>query len=439
MRFVPTTDILKPMEQVDQAVSSANLPDRVNAIVAQTAVFDIHTHLYDPAFGALLLHGIDELLTYHYLTAEMFRHTDLSYGAFWKLPRSEQSDHIWRRLFVDHSPVSEACRGVLTTLNLLGLDTGKRELPAIRKWYAEQPTEALVDRCLNLARVEHLCMTNSPFDLEERRVWTKGFHRDERFVGSLRIDPLILEWPQAGNHLSEDGYQVGDVLDETTIRNIRRFLEDWSDRINARYLMVSLPPDFAYPDQAASTKLLDRAVIPHCQENDLPLALMIGVKRAVNPALRLAGDGMGRADLNALENLCASHPQAKFLCTALSKENQHELCVLARKFPNLHPFGCWWFTNTPSTVKEITRMRLELIGLSVTPQHSDARILEQLIYKWTHFREVLTGILSEKYADLARTGWVVTDAEIQRDTTELLGAAFEHFCDTPGPCVLPAA
>ncbi|RYD61243.1 MAG: glucuronate isomerase, partial [Verrucomicrobiaceae bacterium] len=39
----------------------------VAEVVHATPVFDIHTHLYDPAFGELLLWGIDELLTYHYL------------------------------------------------------------------------------------------------------------------------------------------------------------------------------------------------------------------------------------------------------------------------------------------------------------------------------------------------------------------------------------
>lgn len=39
-----------------------------------TPVTDIHTHLYDPAFRNLLAWGIDDLLTYHYLVAESFRH-----------------------------------------------------------------------------------------------------------------------------------------------------------------------------------------------------------------------------------------------------------------------------------------------------------------------------------------------------------------------------
>ena len=43
-----------------------SLPARVSRIVQATPVHDIHTHLYDPAQGEMLLWGIDELLVYHY-------------------------------------------------------------------------------------------------------------------------------------------------------------------------------------------------------------------------------------------------------------------------------------------------------------------------------------------------------------------------------------
>jgi hypothetical protein len=169
-------------------------------------------------------------------------------------------------------------------------------------------------------------------------------------------------------------------------------------------------------------------VLPHCRDAGLPMALMMGVKRQVNPQLRMAGDGVGLSNLAALERLCAGFPQNKFVATVLARENQHELCVLARKFRNLHIFGCWWFTNVPSVIEEMTRMRLELIGLSVTPQHSDARVMDQLIYKWQHFRRILAPVLADKYADLAATGWIVTDEDIRRDAQDLLGGAFERFC-----------
>ena len=130
----------------------------------------------------------------------------------------------------------------------------------------------------------------------------------------------------------------------------------------------------------------------------------------------------------AVRALCAQFPDNKFLVTVLARENQHELCVLARKFRNLHVFGCWWFTNVPYIVEEMTRMRLELIGLSVTPQHSDARVLDQLIYKWQHSRKVISRVLVDKYRDLADTGWQPSEAEIKRDAANLFGGAFERFC-----------
>jgi hypothetical protein len=401
---------------------------RVERVVSSTPVCDIHTHLYDPAFRALRLWGIDDLLVYHYLVAEAFRYTDIPAARFWAMSKTAQADLIWDLLFIKRSPLSEACRGVLTTLNLLGLDVWKRDLEVLRRWFARQDPDAHLDRVLEVARVERVHMTNSPFDDLERPVWEKGFRRDSRFVAALRLDPLLLAWPDAAARLAGWGYKVNRELTRRTLDQVVRFLADWTERIAPRYLMVSLPPEFRFPDGSDAGVLLEKAVLPFCREQGLPLALMLGVKRAVNPELQLAGDGVGRSDLGALATLCAGFPANKFLVTALALENQHELCVLARKFRNLHIFGCWWFTNVPQAIDTITRLRLELVGLSCTPQHSDARVLEQLIYKWDHFRRILVGVLHDKYAALIASGWEPGMEEIRRDVRELMGGAFETFC-----------
>ena len=91
------------------------------AVQAQRAL-DIHTHLFSPEFGAHMLWGIDELLNYHYLIAETLRQSDIGVDAFWKMNRAQQADHIWQTLFIENSPVSEACRGVITALKTLGAD-----------------------------------------------------------------------------------------------------------------------------------------------------------------------------------------------------------------------------------------------------------------------------------------------------------------------------
>ena len=401
---------------------------QVEEIVARTPVYDIHTHLFDPAFGELCLWGIDELLVYHYLVAETFRQVRLPYEAFWTLEKRRQAELVWETLFLNSSPVSEACRGVLTTLNLLGLEVKQRDLPALRQWFSRWQAPDFLSRCLAVANVEAICMTNSPFDPAERRTWASGFARDERFTAALRIDPLLVSWPETARTLATEGYVESAELGEMTLSGVRRFLDTWTKRIQAQYLMVSLPPAFVFPNDGVDGRLIERVVLPHCRDHGLPFALMLGAKRAVNPALRLAGDGVGQCHLQVVENLCVQFPDNQFLVTVLSRENQHELCVLARKFRNLHVFGCWWFTNIPHLIEDITRMRLELLGLSFTAQHSDARVLDQILYKWQHSRQIISRVLTDKYVDLAATGWETAPAEMQRDARELLGGAFRRFC-----------
>ncbi len=400
---------------------------RVSRILASTPVQDIHTHLYDPAMGDLLLSGIDEQLVYHYLVSEAFRQMPMPYDRFWSASKEEQAQFVWNALFVENSPVSESCRGVITTLNRLGIDPRKNDLPALRRWFASQEPQAFLETVLKLANVQSICMTNSPFDAVERAYWDKGFSRDATFKAALRIDPLLLDWKNASGTLRAMGYPCGGELNEANALVVRRFLADWTKKIDSGYCMVSLPPSFCYPSETPESYWIDHAVLPHCREHGQAFALMMGVKRAVNPQLRMAGDGVGRSDLQALENLCVRHPENRFMVTCLARENQHELVVLARKFRNLHVFGCWWFTNTPQLITELTTMRLELLGTSFTPQHSDARVLDQLIYKWDHSRHIIAECLAKRYDALAVGGWPVSEAEIARDCQQLLGGGFRAF------------
>ncbi len=405
-----------------------HLRRRVERIVAATPVCDIHTHLYDPAFKRLMLWGIDELLVYHYLIAEGLRNLSLPCDHFWELSRTAQADLIWDALFVRNSPISEACRGVVTTLNRLGFDVWKRDLQGVRGWFAKQTPDKYLDLVMETARVEKVHMTNSPFDDQERLLWEKGFRRDDRFVAALRLDPLLLEWSETARKLGAWGYKVNDSLSQRTVDGVKSFLSDCTERMRAQYLMVSLPPDFTFPAKTMCAGLLDRAILPFCREAGLPMALMLGVRRGVNPELRMAGDGMEASDLRALRNLCSAFPANRFLVTVLSLENQHALCVLARKFRNLHLFGCWWFSNVPYAAEAITRMRLEMLGFDFTCQHSDARVLDQLIYKWDHYRAILARVLTEKYGELIETGWEPSMQEMQRDVRTLMGGAFQRFC-----------
>jgi len=410
------------MLATDQQVSAA-----VDAAVRETPITDVHTHLFAPCFGGLLLWGIDELLVYHYLVAETFRRLQMPYDRFWQMTRQQQAELIWRTMFIEHSPIGESARGVLTVLKRLGLDVASRNLDAYREHFAKLNVREYVGRVFRLSGVREVVMTNDPFDDAERAVWLEGCRPDRRFRAALRIDALLNDWPRACRRLKQWGYDVQPGIGNRTEAEVQRFLSDWIDRMDALYLAASLPPDFSVPEDSDRTRLLTECVLPVCRKLNKPFAMMIGAKKQVNPGLRLAGDSVGKASIETVERLCAAFPSHKFLVTMLARENQHELCVAARKYRNLMIFGCWWFLNVPSLVDEITRMRIELLGTSVVLQHSDARVLDQLIYKWDHSRTVIGRVLREKYRDLLATGWQPTEEEIRRDVDNMLGGAFREF------------
>jgi hypothetical protein len=409
------------------ALARSEIRRTVDDVVRSTPVIDIHTHLFAPEFGELNLYGIDNLLTYHYLVAEMFRVSQIVPDKYWAMTRTEQADLVWRSLFVENTPVSEAARGVITVLSSFGLDTAADNLGQAREFFRSRPFDVHIDDVLEKACVDSMVMTNDLFDQEELEVWECERESDTRFKASLRMDRMLNTWPYAAQFLSGADHNVDLHLSGSSISEVRRYIDKWIERMKPLYMAVSLPDEFQFPAGDIRNRLLNEVVLPTSRVHGLPFAMMIGVRRGVNPALRAAGDGVGRADVSAVERMCVENPDVRFLTTFLSRENQHELCVAARKFGNLMPFGCWWFLNNPSIVAEITTERLELLGTNFIPQHSDARVLEQLIYKWKHSRGVIADCLANSYDQLALAGRVATRAEIERDVGHLFAGNFQRI------------
>lgn len=485
------------------SLSLESLPEIVARHVNNVEAIDVHTHLLPPTHAALLLYGVDELLTYHYLVAELFMvlpavdseedSTSLpgkrdpptpSPNEFFSWTKAQQADLVFDELFVKRTPLSEACRGVITALSALGLgpllreardapaqgsaapttDATSSRLAPLRAWFESQPTDAHVERVFVNAKLKYAVMTNIPFAPEEAMHWFPSGNAAESGVSSpslpfvtprlrpaLRVDPLLsADWPTLNATLRRATPPY-----PPTCEGLRRFLKAWVQRMQPLYLMASTPAGFTYTptpkpppkrkrddvvdslfqqtttkassELPGATALLEDVLIPTAVECSLAIALKVGAVRGANPALRTGGDGVEVADLSFVWQLCVRYPHVKFLLTVLSAVNQHELCVLARKFGNLHVYGCWWFCNNPSIIDSTTRMRLEMLGTAFTCQHSDSRVLEQLLYKWRHSRQVIAPVLSEQYARLVESGWEVTEADVERDVQLLFGGAFEAF------------
>jgi hypothetical protein len=267
----------------------------------------------------------------------------------------------------------------VSTLIALGLAefVNSKDLSSIRKFYdgyrddGVQGAERFSTLVHELSGVRYNIMTNIPFDMNEAQYWRpKQKMYSTNYRSALRIDPLL-----AGDKefitkiLRSSGY-------EPTIDGACQYLRDWCDIMKPEYMMASTPHNFevslafdkginmdamkvpgAFADALGSVGMKDcsgsdtdlpSVIDEHsdflsdvlmrvCEERDLPIALKIGAHRGLNHRLKQAGDGVvAFADTSVLSRLCNRFPRVRFLVTFLSRNNQHEACVLASKFSNLH-------------------------------------------------------------------------------------------------------
>ena len=221
---------------------------------------------------------------------------------------------------------------------------------------------------------------------------------NEKYHAVLRMDPLLNDWPRASRDPDRARLR-GRTHHRTTHHRIgQEVFGRLGNRMKPLYMAVSLPPSFGYPEDSPRAQVDRRSCSAVCRSHNLPFSMMIGARKQVNPALKDAGDSLGHAETAVVERLCRDFPENKFLVSCFPVKTSTNCASRPAKFNNLMPFGCWWFLNDASIVTEITDERFELLGTSFIPQHSDARILDQLVYKWDHSRRRIADSLTRAYA-----------------------------------------
>ena len=395
-------------------LSNDNISKMLLNIINSTPIFDLHTHLFPPKHEGYFLLGFKNLLNYHYLIAELLTTTNIDASTFYSYNDEKKASLIWNELFEKRTPVSEACAGVLSILKELNIEINNKSFLSICDEYDRKIQSD--KNILDLSNVSSLVMTNNPFDLDEWSLFNTNDWDKKIYLASLRLDDLILDYEEA---LKKAKDQTSNQ--ETTIVT---YLEKCYSQSNPVYAAVSLNLETFHTIFEDS---FWKDILVWLENKNLPLSLMLGVRRAVNKDFGLAGDGIGDINLKELSTLCTSFPRNKFLVTCLSLNDQHELTVLARKHPNLRIFGFWWFMNQPTIIKQILKMRIDMLGFSFIPQHSDARVSDQLIYKWHHFKKILHPILLEYYQDLLDKNFPISENILQRDIDDLLSGNAKKF------------
>src|SRR5256886_4836611 len=245
-----------PISRDGNPLTEAQIFSTVKDVLATTQVIDIHTHLFAPAFGKLGLWGIDELLTYHYLGAEFFRCSDTRPEQYWSLSKRDQADAIWRALFVENTPVSEATRGIIAVLKAFHLPTDRPDLAEARSFFKAQTLEAHIHKVFQMAGVSTVVMTNDPLDPEEAAVWLNGVASDKQFCAVLRLDRILCNWTTHWQVLAGQGYRVDEQASGESGAEVRRFFLDCYQSLPPRFIVVSLPRDLEYSNHTNGHALL---------------------------------------------------------------------------------------------------------------------------------------------------------------------------------------
>ena len=251
----------------------ADVAAAVTRQVSDVQAIDVHTHLLPPSHGSLLLYGIDEVLTYHYLVAELFMVMPLdteedavvlpgdapTTDEFFAWSKPKQAGFVFDELFVKRTPLSEACRGVITCLSVLGLGEmlkravrsalpPEQRLSELRTWFAGQKAEDHLERVFQAAGLRYAVMTNVPFAREEavhffpKMDGTPAPPISSRLKTALRVDPLLTgNWSAISAALLEAPRPY-----ELTIEGAFSYISDWVALMKPLYLMASTPGGFSY-------------------------------------------------------------------------------------------------------------------------------------------------------------------------------------------------
>jgi len=291
---------------------------------------------------------------------------------------------------------------------------------AVRARGAEPSWAATV---LRRSGVEAVFLTNDFDDPLE------GFDT-ARWVPCLRVDELVFHLARPGvlERLERaSGRSAGDVagLDAAVAAIAERFLAR-----GARAAAISLPPSFhprAVPRAEAERALAairergpeasadDRATLSAhlfwhvaglCDALRLPFDLMIGVRRAVYPGGVYQGQDLldGRLSLADYAPLFNAFPRVAFPVSVLSRPLNHELVAFAWIFPNVLPFGHWWYANTPATIESDLEQRIEAVPRTkLLGYYSDMYKVEFGYPKFAMYRRVLARVLARRFVE--ERGW----------------------------------
>ncbi len=395
-------DIIEPYTFIKNKnyILGSQIKFYIEKFVNSTPIFDIHTHLFPSKFKKYYNVGLIKLLNYHYLKAELFSLGNIKIKNFNNLDDNKKAKIIWDNLFLNRYPISTATQGVLRILKIYGVEDVNQKFDKILKITNENQLSE--EDIFKITNINQVVMTNNPFNSEEKKIL--NLNKDSKYLPSIRIDDLFMK-PKSKNEYLNSWYLSGKEKIKKAIKEIKIIIQT----NKPSYFSLSTENFKEFENEFFFKNFLSLL-----KETKTPMMLLIGVKRGVNKLYKDAGDGIGTMNLDYLEKILSKFPRNKFLVSCLDYRDQFKLSVLARKFQNLKIVGFWWFNNNESIIENLLKQRFELLGDNFIVQHSDARIIDQLVYKWLDFKSIYIKVMVEKYQKLLSLGYKIKATDLER-------------------------
>ncbi len=390
------------------------LKKTIDRNILQTRVVDFHTKLLPSEFGSLFKAGIDSLLSDLVLVQEFhIGERTIKPEQFASLAVPMQADLVWTKLFIEHSPLSEAQSGIVYLLHQLGINSASRDIEKIRKQLALLDKNVLLDKVFELAKLDSVVMSNDPYNPEERTFWKQGVSVDERFKSSISLDSLFYRAKRVCGAVRDDGLSISDdmiPLKSVDAKILQQHLKQWIGITQPVYFSLSVWSGFSSQTKSQESQLLDEVVLPILLEERIPLLLLMN----------------GDRDLKTeISSLVKKNPNIDFFLS--SSEGNPWMLDLVRHHPNAHAVGLHGSHSTQSQLDECIDSRMELLGTGFIPQFSNASVLEQLVYKWKGIRTSVGKALYKRYAQIVPVGWEVTENDIRNDIQTLFNLNAEKL------------
>ncbi len=400
---------------------SDTVRDAIWTAAHTTPAVDVRIFADAPEAESPALSGIDALLTTPEILAEFFRRRALNLclpgldrrcspemdGSILSLAPAELADIIWLQLFVDHSPVSEAARIVLTTLGMFGLDVSSGDLRLLREQYAAIPATERLEKVLSLANLELILYPVESLSVADHLA---GPARHPAFRPVLCLTDLLGNWKESAKALRMQGFGLKAKVDEFTPLELRRHLLGEIERLQPVAISFDWPGKEHVPGDTGVGRLLRESVLPLCRDCNLPFFLATGDAR-----------------IDDLAVLWRDFPEVRFLVFP-GRESEFAAAVFsASRSRNMLLCGPDQPLSYPRIMEGYTGMRLENLGSGFHACHSGADAAEEMVGCWAHARWMLGHALLRHYGDLYRTGWRFRDDDIRQVAAGLLGGNVRSF------------